>query len=156
VRFLLDDGNEVGIVTFEEAFERAEDEGLDLVEIAAQAKPPEVKLMNYGKFIYEKNKREKLAKKKQQTNKAKEVKFHVNVDKHDYDYKCNHAKQFLGKGYKVKLTLQFRGREMAHRELGYELMNKIKAELKDLCIIEAPAKLQGRNMSMIVAPPLRK
>lgn len=156
MRFLLDDGNEVGIVTFEEAFERAEDEGLDLVEIAAQAKPPVVKLMNYGKFIYEKNKREKLAKKKQQTNKAKEVKFHVNVDKHDYDYKCNHAKQFLGKGYKVKLTLQFRGREMAHRELGYELMNKIKAELKDLCIIEAPAKLQGRNMSMIVAPPLRK
>ncbi|NQZ55910.1 MAG: translation initiation factor IF-3 [Lentisphaeraceae bacterium] len=151
VRFLLDDGQEVGIVTFDAALERAVEEGFDLVEIAGSAKPPVVKLMNYGKFIYEKNKREKLAKKKQQTNKAKEVKFHVNVDTHDYDYKCNHAKEFLKKGYKVKITLQFRGREMAHRELGFALMNKIKAELADLCIIEAPPRLQGRNMTMIIA-----
>ena len=108
--------------------------------------------MNYGKFIYEKNKREKLAKKKQHTNKAKEVKYHVNVEKHDYDYKCNHAKEFLEKGYKVKLTIQYRGREMAHKELGFELMNKLKAELEGLCQIETHPKLQGRNMAMIVAP----
>jgi len=112
--------------------------------------------MNYGKFIYEKNKREKLAKKKQHTNKAKEVKFHVNIDKHDFDYKCNHAKQFLNKGYKVKLTIQYRGREMAHIELGYELMNKIKAEVAELSTVESPAKLQGRNMMMIVAPISKK
>ncbi len=92
VRLLQADGSEVGIVSFEEALTHSDDSGYDLVEIAAQASPPVVKLMNYGKFIYEKNKREKLAKKKQHTNKAKEVKFHVNIDKHDFDYKCNHAK----------------------------------------------------------------
>jgi len=112
--------------------------------------------MNYGKFIYEKNKKEKLAKKKQHTNKAKEVKFHVNIDKHDFDYKCNHAKQFLSKGYKVKLTIQYRGREMAHIDLGNELMKKIKEELDEHCQVEAPAKLQGRNMMMIVAPATKK
>lgn len=130
--------------------------GYDLVEIAAQATPPVVKLMNYGKFIYEKNKKEKLAKKKQHTNKAKEVKFHVNIDKHDFDYKCNHAKQFLSKGYKVKLTIQYRGREMAHLELGNELMSKISDCLDGECQVESPAKLQGRNMMMIVAPISKK
>ena len=126
------------------------------MEIAAQAKPPVVKMMNYGKFIYEKNKREKLAKKKQHTNKAKEVKFHVNIDKHDYDYKCNHAKQFLAKGYKVKITLQFRGREMAHKELGFELIKKLKEELKDHSTIETDAKMQSRSIGMILAPIARK
>ncbi|MCH2205122.1 MAG: translation initiation factor IF-3 [Lentisphaerales bacterium] len=144
------------MVSFREALSRSDEEGFDLVEIAAQAKPPVVKLMNYGKFVYEKNKREKAAKKKQHSNKAKEIKFHVNVEKHDYDYKCNHAKEFLEKGYKVKLTIQYRGREMAHKELGFDLMNKIKAELNGLCQIEAHPKLQGRNMAMIVAPVSKK
>ena len=156
VRLLKADGSEVGIVNFEDALSESDATGYDLVEIAAQAQPPVVKLMNYGKFIYEKNKREKLAKKKQHTNKAKEVKFHVNIDKHDFDYKCNHARQFLGKGYKVKLTIQYRGREMAHKELGHELMDKIKAELEEHSQIESPAKLQGRNMTMIVAPNSKK
>jgi translation initiation factor IF-3 len=126
------------------------------VEIAAQASPPVVKLMNYGKFIYEKNKREKVAKKKQHTNKAKEVKFHVNIDKHDYDYKCTHAKEFLEKGYKVKITLQYRGREMAHKELGEQLMLKLKNDLQDYATIENEPKLQGRNMAMIIAPNNKK
>ena len=126
------------------------------MEIAAQAKPPVVKMMNYGKFIYEKNKREKMARKKQHTNKAKEVKFHVNIDKHDYDYKCNHAKQFLSKGYKVKITLQFRGREMAHKELGFELINKLKEDLKEHSVIEADAKMQSRNIGMVLAPISKK
>jgi translation initiation factor IF-3 len=113
-------------------------------------------MMNYGKFIYEKNKKEKAAKKKQHTNKAKEVKFHVNIDTHDYQYKCNHAIQFLKKGYKVKVTLQFRGREMAHRSLGIELMKKVTLELQEHSTIETPARLQGKNMGMILAPLIRK
>lgn len=153
---MREDGAEVGIVNFEDALSESDASGYDLVEIAGSAKPPVVKLMNYGKFIYEKNKKEKLAKKKQHTNKAKEVKYHVNIDKHDFDYKCNHAKQFLNKGYKVKLTIQYRGREMAHIQLGHELMRKIRSELIDLCTIETHARLQGRNMMMIVAPIVKK
>ena len=129
---------------------------MDLVEIAPQASPPVVKIMNYGKFIYEKTKREKLAKKKQHTNKAKEVKFHVNIDKHDYDYKCKHAKEFLQKGYKVKITLQFRGREMAHTELGMELMHKLVEELKEYSVIESEPKLMGRNIGMMLNPLVKK
>ncbi len=112
--------------------------------------------MNYGKFIYEKTKREKIAKKKQHTNKAKEVKYHVNIDKHDFDYKNNHVKEFLEKGYKVKITIQYRGREMAHTEMGFELMKKIETFLDGLCQVESPAKLLGKNMLMIVCPPNKK
>jgi translation initiation factor IF-3 len=156
VRFLGADGEEIGIIAFEEAVSQCDETAFDLVEIAGQAKPPVVKMMNYGKFIYEKNKSEKAAKKKQHTNKAKEVKFHVNIDTHDYQYKCNHAIEFLKKGYKVKITLQFRGREMAHKELGSKLMQKLKVELQEYSIIEAHPRLQGRNMGMILAPINRK
>jgi translation initiation factor IF-3 len=135
---------------------QAEEAALDLVEIAPLAEPPVVKIMNYGKFVYEKTKREKLAKKKQHTNKAKEVKFHVNIDTHDYDYKRNHAKEFLIKGYKVKVSLQFRGREMAHTDLGLALMRRLCDDLKEYSVVETNPRLLGRNIGMMLAPIVKK
>ena len=157
VRLLNSQGQEVGIVAFSAAINHADAEGLDLVELAADAKPPVVRVMDYGKHIYEKKKRQKDARKKQMNNnQVKELKFHVNIHDHDFQTKLKHAGEFIAKGYKLKVTLQFRAREMAHTELGDELMARIIEELGDTITIEAKPKLMGRNMGMQLAPATKK
>ena len=139
-----------------EAFERADDEGVELVEIAPNAKPPVVRLLDYGKYVYEQKKKEKELKKKQHTNRPKEVKFHVNIDEHDYQTKRKHAVEFLQKGHKLKITLQFRGREMSHRELGVELIKRLIEELSEVGQLDTEPKLQGRNYSAMMSPLSKK
>jgi translation initiation factor IF-3 len=157
VRLLNGQGQEVGIVSFSVAINHADAEGLDLVELAADAKPPVVRVMDYGKHIYEKKKRQKDARKKQMNNnQVKELKFHVNIHDHDFQTKLKHASEFIAKGYKLKITLQFRAREMAHPELGDELMARIIDDLGNTVTIEAKPKLLGRNMSMQLAPATKK
>lgn len=130
----------------------AQQNGLDLVEISPQAKPPVCRIMDYGKFKYERDKKKKEAKKNQASAKLKEIKFHANVDEHDYDTKLRHAKEFLDAGHKVKVSLFFRGRENAHQELGYELMNRVKGDIKDIGQVEQEPRLMGRNLNMMLSP----
>ena len=108
--------------------------------------------MDYKKFVHEKKKQEKLAKKKQHTQRSKEVKFHVNIDKHDFDFKVKNAIKFLNNGHKLKVTIQYRGREMAHKEIGEELMRTLKGQLAEFSVVEMHPKLQGRNYTMMLTP----
>ncbi len=132
--------------------EMAEDVGLDLVEISPGAKPPVCKIMDFGKYKYEQQKKAAEAKKKQKIIEIKEVKFRPNIDTHDYDVKMRSVTKFLGDGDKVKVTLRFRGREMAHQELGRDLLTKIADEIEEIGKIEAMPKMEGRQMIMVVAP----
>jgi len=129
---------------------------LDLVEIAPQAKPPVCKIMDYGKFKYEQQKREKLQKKKQQIILVKEVRFHPNTDTHDFDFKVRHARQFLLDGNKVKASVVFRGRQMTHLEYGAELLEKFKEQLEDMASVERQPNMEGRSMIAIFAPDKKK
>lgn len=130
----------------------AEDQGLDLVEISPNAKPPVCKIMDLGKFKYEQQKKEAEARKKQKVIEVKEVKFRPNIDVHDYDVKMKNVTKFLEGGDKVKVTLRFRGREMAHQELGRDLLKKVAGDIDELGKVEAMPKLEGRQMVMVVAP----
>lgn len=130
----------------------AEEAGLDLVEISPNAVPPVCKIMDLGKFKYEQQKREAEARKKQKIIDVKEVKFRPGTDTHDYDVKMRNVLRFLEDGDKVKVTLRFRGREMAHQELGLELLNRIRSEVDDLGKVESMPKLEGRQMVMMIAP----
>lgn len=128
IRCIDEDGEQMGVIPTRQALVRAHETGLDLVEINATAKPPVCRIMDHGKFKYEQDKKKKEQKKKQSIVKLKEVKFHVNVGQHDYDTKMRHAFEFLEEGHRVKFSLMFRGRENAHRELGFELMKRIAKE----------------------------
>ena len=152
VRLIDQDGENVGVVTPETGVEMAEEVGLDLVEISPGASPPVCKIMDLGKFKYEQQKKAAEAKKKQKTIEIKEVKFRPNIDTHDYDVKMRSVTKFLGEGDKVKVTLRFRGREMAHQELGRDLLQKIAGEIEEIGKIEAMPKMEGRQMIMVVAP----
>ncbi len=152
VRLIDQDGENVGVVTPEAGVEMAEEVGLDLVEISPGASPPVCKIMDVGKFKYEQQKKAAEAKKKQKTIEIKEVKFRPNIDTHDYDVKMRSVTKFLGEGDKVKVTLRFRGREMAHQELGRDLLKKIAGEIEEIAKIEAMPKMEGRQMIMVVAP----
>jgi translation initiation factor IF-3 len=152
VRLVGSDGEQIGVVSLTEARERAKTEGLDLVLVAEQAKPPVCRVMDFGKLLYEQKKNLKSQRKHNLTQKVKEVKFHVNIDKHDFEYKIKHGIEFLGKGYKLKLTIMLRGREMAHKDIAYELMERVIAELEEHGTAENKAKLQGRNISVSMAP----
>lgn len=134
----------------------AEEKDLDLVEIAPQASPPVCKIMDYGKYRYEQQKKEKALKKKQQTVSVKEVRYHPTTDTHDFDFKLRHARQFLLDGNKVKASVVFRGRQMAHQELGLELIQKLKAALEDIAIVEKDPNMEGRSMIAIFAPDKKK
>lgn len=134
----------------------AVEQELDLVEIAPQAKPPVCKIMDFGKFRYEQHKKEKLLRKKQQTVQVKEVRFHPNTDTHDYEFKARHARQFLNDGNKVKASVVFRGRQMAHQEFGLALLERLLEELKDIAIVERAPKMEGRSMIAILAPDKKK
>jgi translation initiation factor IF-3 len=130
----------------------AEEQHLDLVEVAPKAKPPVCRIMDFGKYRYEQQKREKEAKKKQKIVTIKEVKLRPNIEQHDFDVKLKNALRFLEEGNKVKVTIMFRGRELSHPELGREVLNKVADRLKEIVSIERDAKLEGKNMTMILAP----
>lgn len=125
---------------------------MDLVEIAPSANPPVCKIMDYGKFVYEKKKREKEAKKKQHTVQVKELRFRPHTDDHDFEFKMRHAREFLSEGNKVKAMVQFRGRDIVYNEQGLELLNRFAQALSDVGKIESPAKLEGKRMNMLLAP----
>lgn len=156
VRLIDDKGEQVGVVSIQEAIRMAEEAGLDLVEIVPTSTPPVCKIMNFGKFRYDQTKREKENKKAQHQIKVKEVKFKPNIDDHDLETKLRQAKDFLLKGNKVKITLAFRGREMMHPEVGKALMTKVCDELAEISIAEAPPSMMGRILSTVLSPKAKK
>jgi translation initiation factor IF-3 len=152
VRLIGADGQQVGVVPVDEALRAAEENGLDLVEVAPMARPPVVKIMDYGKYRFEQAKAARAAKKKQHVIQVKEVKYRPNISDHDFEFKTRHAREFLEEGNKVKLTLMFRGRQVTHPELGREVLDRVYEEVKDIAKIETASKLEGRNMTMVLAP----
>ncbi|GHF01211.1 translation initiation factor IF-3 [Thalassotalea profundi] len=153
VRLIKFDGEPGGIVTLDEAMDQAEDAGVDLVEISPTAKPPVCRVMDYGKFLYEKSKEQKEQRKKQKQIQVKEIKFRPGTDEGDYQVKLRSLKRFLEDGDKVKVTLRFRGREMAHQELGLDLLTRVKNDLEELTVVEFfPRRAEGRQMVMVLAP----
>ena len=152
MRVIADNGDQLGVLTIDEAIAAANERGLDLVEVAPLARPPVVKIMDYGKFKFEQAKAARAAKKKQHVIHIKEVKYRPGIDDHDFDFKTRHAREFLEDGNKVKVTMMYRGRQMAHIELGRDVLDRVAQELKDIGKIEQEPKLEGRNMSMVLAP----
>jgi translation initiation factor IF-3 len=152
VRVIAPDGSQLGILEVDVALARAQEEGLDLVEVAPTARPPVVRIMDYGKFKFEQAKQARQAKKKQHVILLKEVKYRPGIDDHDFDTKTRHARRFIADGNKVKVTMMFRGRQVAHPELGREVLDRVATELADIGKIETDAKLEGKNMTMILAP----
>lgn len=156
VRVISKDGKQIGIITLLEAQKLADEEGLDLVEIAPNANPPVCKIIDYGKYKYQQIKKEKESRKAQHQVKVKEIKFKPNIDTHDFMTKEKHAKEFIEKGYKVRVVCTFRGREMLHIELGEKVIRKLIDDLQDIAVVEAPIKLMGRSMSTVLAPTSKK
>lgn len=152
VRVIADNGDQLGVLSIEEALALAEERDLDLVEVAPTARPPVVKIMDYGKFKFEEAKAARAAKKKQHVIQIKEVKYRPGIDDHDYDFKTKHAREFLSEGNKVKVTMMFRGRQMARPDMGRAVLDRVAADLADVAKIEFDAKLEGRNMIMVLAP----
>jgi translation initiation factor IF-3 len=152
IRLIGADGENVGVVTPEKARELAAEAGLDLVEISPNASPPVCKIMDFGKFKYEQQKRESEARKKQKTIEVKEVKFRPNTDIHDYDVKMRNVVRFLENGDKVKVTLRFRGREMAHQDLGRRLLERVADDIQELGKVENMPRMEGRQMVMMIGP----
>ncbi|GGD78006.1 translation initiation factor IF-3 [Lacimicrobium alkaliphilum] len=147
------DGDQLGIVSLTEALEKAAEVELDLVEISPNAEPPVCKIMDYGKFLFEKSKAQKEQKKKTKQIQVKEVKFRPGTDEGDYQVKLRNLRRFLEGGDKTKVTIRFRGREMAHQEIGIDLLNRIKTELEELATCESfPRRVEGRQMIMVLAP----
>ncbi len=146
------DGQQIGIVPIQEALRRAQELDLDLVEVAPQANPPVCRIMDYGKYKYERDIRQKEARKKQARVEVKEIKFRPKIDPHDYETKKGHVERFLRAGARVKVTIMFRGREMAHTELGRRILDRLVEDLQGLAVVEAEPKQDGRNMVMVIAP----
>lgn len=152
LRVITDENEQLGILSSKEALRLAEEKELDLVMISPNANPPVCKIMDYGKFIYEQSKREKEAKKNQRVIDLKEIRFTPRIEEHDIMIKSNNAKKFLSDGDKVKVTVRFRGREAEYSSIGQQILASFYAKLEEICVIEKPAKLEGRNMTMILAP----
>ena len=152
IRLIGADGENVGVVTPARAMAMAEEAGLDLVEISPNAEPPVCKIMDFGKYKYETQKREAEARKKQHVIEIKEIKFRPGTDTHDYDVKMRSVFKFLDEGDKVKITLRFRGREMAHQQLGMELLKRVEEDVAEVGKIEAFPRLEGRQMVMMIGP----
>lgn len=151
IRVIDQEGNQLGIMSSREALNIAREQSLDLIKIAPKAKPPVCKIMDYGKYKYEITKREKEAKKKQKVIDVKEVRLSPNIEEHDLNTKANQARKFLTDGDRVKVALRFRGREMAHRGTGMDIMNDFYAKVEDVAAIDKPAKMEGRNMIMFLS-----
>lgn len=152
MRLIDENGGQVGIVDIESALDAALQRGLDLVEVAPDARPPVVRIMDYGKYKYEQARKAREARKKQHQIQVKEVKFRPGIEDHDFEFKCRHARRFLEEGNKVKVTMMFRGRQMAHPEIGLEVLERVAEALADVSRIEAGATQDGRNMTMILTP----
>lgn len=146
------DGSQLGIFGIDAAQNIADEQGMDLVEIAPNASPPVCRVMDYSKYKYEQNQKAKAARKKQSRVDIKEMKFRPKIDKGDYETKKRHVIRFLDAGAKVKITIMFRGREMAHPDLGLNILERLADDLKDVAVVEVPPKLEGRNMFMLLAP----
>jgi translation initiation factor IF-3 len=155
VRLIDADGEQVGIVKTDEARKRAEEASMDLVEVAPDARPPVCRIMNYSKFLFEQQKKERADKKKQQANETKEIRLRPGTDVGDINIKAQHAREFLEQGFKVVLMLQFRGREMAHRELGIEMINRFAGMLEDVSKIEQMPRQEGRRMNAVLASTVK-
>jgi translation initiation factor IF-3 len=152
VRLVGADGSQIGIVSTQEALRQAQELDLDLVEVAPQANPPVARIMDYGKFKYERDIRQKEARKKQARVEVKEIKFRPKIDRHDYATKKGHVVRFLSAGARVKVTIMFRGREMAHTDLGRKILDRLVEDLGDTAVVEAQPKQDGRNMVMVIGP----
>lgn len=152
VRVINSDGKQVGVMPLKEAMKIAEEQGLDLVEVAANANPPVCRIMNYGKYKYQQSKRTHEARKHQTVIQVKEVKLRPRTEEHDFQFKLRHAKRFLSEGNKVKVSILFRGREMAYPEFGTEILKRFIDGVKDLMVVEQAPRLEGRNMVTILAP----
>lgn len=145
-------GGMVGVLSISEAMQMAVRSGLDLVEVSPNAEPPVCRIMDYGKFKYEQSRKEREARKHQHSGEMKEIKFHANVAEHDFETKVNHIRGFLAKGLKVKASLYFRGRENAHRELGFEVMNRVLKETQELSAVDMTPRLIGNSIVMVLSP----
>ena len=152
VRVIDADGTQVGVLPTQEAMALAEERGLDLVEVSPKARPPVCKIMDYGKYMYQLNKRAKEAKKRQHVTHLKEIKMRPKIEPHDYDFKTRHAREFLDEGDKVKATVIFRGRELAHKELGRRLLDRMVVDLEDIANVEVAIRSEGRSMTMVLSP----
>jgi translation initiation factor IF-3 len=152
VRLVKEDGTMVGVVPVREALIMAEEAGLDLVEISPNASPPVCKILDFGKFKYELQKKENEARKKQKVIEVKEIKLRPGIDEHDYQVKMRSVHRFLEEGDKVKVTMRFRGREMVHQELGMKVLDRVRAELDAMAKVEQWPRLEGRQMIMVMAP----
>lgn len=152
VRVISKEGNQIGIINIGEALQLAENEGLDLVEIAPNASPPVCKIIDYSKFRYQQIKKEKESKKAQHHVKIKEIKFKPNIDTHDFLTKEKHAREFIEKGFKVRITCVFKGREMLRTELGEKVVRKLIEDLKDVAIVESSLKFMGKSLQTVIAP----
>jgi len=152
VRVVTDSGEALGIMSTRDAQKKADSMGYDLVEISPNAKPPVCKITDYGKHKYNLDKKQKMAKKNQTVIKLKEIKYHANVEEHDYQTKLRHCKEFLEAGNRLKCSLFFRGRENSHRDLGVKLFNRIISDLEALCHVDSPPKIAGRSLAMMLSP----
>jgi translation initiation factor IF-3 len=152
VRVVGADGTQLGIMVTSDAQRLAEEEGLDLVEVAPNERPPVCRIMDYGKYKYQKSKRLQQAKKKQKIILVKEIKLRPKTEEHDYRFKTQHVRRFLQDGHKAKVTVVFRGREMAHTELGRRILDRVIEDLEDVATVEQLPKQEGRNMTMVLGP----
>ncbi|WP_159885845.1 translation initiation factor IF-3 [Paenibacillus puerhi] len=152
VRLIGADGEQLGIKPIREALQLAQDMNLDLVNVAPTAKPPVCRVMDYGKFRYESQKKEKEARKNQKVVELKEIRLSATIDEHDFQTKLRNVTKFLNEGDKVKLSVRFRGREIAHASIGQRQLERMAAEVEELCVVERRPKLEGRSMIMILAP----
>ena len=151
VRLIGADGEQIGVMSSKEAYFKAKDAGLDLVKISPNAKQPVCKIVDYGKYRYEQTRKAKEAKKKQKTVETKEIRLSPNIDTNDLNTKVNQTKKFLQKGNKIKVSLRFRGREMAHKDVGREILDSFYDQLKDIAVVDKPAKMEGRSMVMFLS-----
>ncbi len=155
VRVIDEEGEQLGIMSPQDAIREAEERGLDLVEVAGKAVPPVCRIMDYGKYRYQQSKRAKESKKHQHTVTVKEIKYRPKIDDHDFDFKTNHVREFLKEGDKVKITIMFRGREMAHPEFGRDILARVVEATAELCqekVDTSNTRLEGRNMSIVLTP----
>ena len=152
VRVIGQEGAQLGIILTSDALQTAEEQGLDLVEVAPNEKPPVCRIMDYGKYKYQQSKRHQQAKKKQKVILVKEIKLRPKTEEHDYNFKSQHVRRFLQDGHKAKVTIVFRGREMAHTELGRRILDRMAGELEDVSTIEQIPKQEGRSLAMVLSP----
>ena len=151
IRLIGEEGEQLGIMSSKDALKMAKEAGLDLIKIAPTTKPPVCRIVDYGKYRYEQTRKEKEAKKKQKVTEVKEIRFSPNIDENDLNTKANQARKFLSKGDKVKVSLRFRGREMAHMSATKQILDDFLAKVEDVAVVEKPAKLEGRSMVMVLS-----